>query len=359
MKKKIMALAIAGIMSISLTACGGYGENKAAESKETSDATSASSVTDQVVEGEIYTVKIGHQYNDSNSIAQALNECLIPELEEKSGGRLKVELHGNGELGTEPDLVSMIQTGDIAISVMGETSASLDPSRLNIWTLPYLFNNREAWDAATEGEIGEKMNEVLPESTGVRIAAFMDNGYKQITSNKPINSLADMSGLKIRVSQCENELNTMEAFGAKGSGMAWAELFSALETGTVDGQDNSYNTIYTSNLYEVQSYIADTHHLLSTQFCIVSENWYQSLPDDLKEIFDECMDDFSDYQHDLIRSTMEQDRQKCLDAGMEETTPDLTEFKDAVSSVYDKYYEQYPDVKELVEEILALPEQSA
>ena len=356
-KKNIAALIFAGIMVFVLTACGGYGNNTATTGGKTDSSDSSTKAA--AADGDVYTVTIAHQYNDSNPIAKTINENLIPNLEEKSGGRLQEVLHGNAELGGETDMVSLCQTGAVSITIMGESSASLDPAVLNIWTLPYLFQTEAAWDAATaaDGEIAQKMNANLPSVANISICGYLENGYKQITTKKPINQMSDLKGLKIRVSPCENELNSMEAFGANGTQMSFTELFSALETGTVDGQDNAYSTIYSSSLYEVQDYIADTHHLLSTQFLIRSEKFYNDLPDDLKVIFDECVSEFCRQQALDYRNGVEADRQKCLDEGMEETTPDLTEWIDAAQSVYEKYYEQYPEAKDLVEEILSLPEQ--
>ncbi len=301
-----------------------------------------------------YVMKIAHEYNDSNAIGRYFKESLIPEIEEKSGGRIEVQEFPNASLGSEVDLVGMAQMGEIAMCHIGETSASLDPTMINIWCLPYLFESEEHWDKVVNGELGKKIMSL--DGSGLEVVGFMENGFREITSNKPINSLADMKGLKIRTTKSEIMLSNFEHMGAAPISMGFTELFSALETGTVDAQENAYNTIASSKFYEVQKYVAVTNHVLSTQFIVVSEDWMNSLPDDLKQVVYDACEKAQQYQHDLFREQTAADRQTCLDNGMTETTPDLSEFEAAVQPVYEEFYEKYPDAKPIVEEIQALRE---
>lgn len=302
--------------------------------------------------GGTYVMKIAHEYNDSNAIGRYFKESLIPEIEEKSGGRIQIQEFPNASLGSEVDLVGMAQMGEIAMCNMGETSASLDPAMVNIWCLPYLFESEEHWDEVVNGDLGEKI--MALEGSGLKVVGFMENGFREITSNKPIKSLADLKGLKIRTTKSEIMLSNFEHMGAAPISMGFTELFSALETGTVDAQENAYNTIASSKFYEVQKYVAVTNHVLSTQFIVASETWLNTLPQELQQVVYEACEKAQQYQHKLFREQTAADRQICLDNGMVETAPDLAAFEEAVQPVYEEFYNKYPDAKPIVEEIQAL-----
>jgi tripartite ATP-independent transporter DctP family solute receptor len=220
--------------------------------------------------------------------------------------------------------------------------------------LPFLFDSEEQWDEVFQGEIGQQIVANMPEK-GIRCLGFDENGYREITTTKkPINSAADMKGLKMRVTSSDIYINTFSSLGCSCQAMTLGEAYSALETGACDGQDNAYNTILSSNIYEVQGYLANTNHILGTMYLCVSEKWYQSLPDDLKQVVEEAAKDACDWQVKTYREQAESDHQALLDAGLQETYPDIDSFKEATQPVYDKFISQYPETEEIINSIKAL-----
>lgn len=303
--------------------------------------------------GATYEINIGGGHAPTSSLTECWNAVFVPRVKELSNGRVAVNHFENDQLGVEIDRIEQTQLGTIQMTYVSEASASINP-KMNILPLPFLFRDEAHYDAVLDGPLGARIVEDFPKF-GLRPLGFFENGYRVITNSKrPVNSLDDLKGLKIRVSQSEIPIALFTALGANTVAMSFGELYSALQTGTVDGQENAYNTITTSKLYEVQKHFADTNHMMGT-FCIVAnEAWWQSLPDDIREVVRTAAAETSAYQRKIFRERAARDRQTLLDGGMEGTTPDVSGFVAASSGVYDGFFAKYPAYKALVEEIRQL-----
>lgn len=344
MLKKCLAVILPLIIIMTLTSCGSSPTSNT-DSNGASESTNKSS-------NEVYEIKIGGGHAPKSSLTICWNEVFVPRVEELSGGRIKATHFENDQLGVEVDRTEQTQLGTIHMTYVSEASAAINP-KMNILALPFLFKDEAQYDKVIDGPIGEKIVEDFPKY-GLRPLGFFENGYRVITnSNHPINSFDDVKGLKIRVSQSEIPIALFKAFGANTVAMSFGELYSALQTGTVDGQENAFNTIATSKLYEVQKYFAETNHMMGS-FCIVAnEEWWQSLPADIQEIIKTAADETSKYQREVFREQASADKQTLLDNGMKGTNPDMSEFATAAEVVYEQFYTRYPDYKALVEEIKA------
>lgn len=339
--KRVLVMVLSLSIILAFTGC-----NSSAD--ESTISSSISQTSD-----ETYVINIGGGHAPDSSLTRCWNEVFIPRIEELSDGRITVNHFENDQLGSEVDRTEQTQLGTIQITYVSEASASINP-KMNIFPLPFLFEDEDHYDKIIDGEIGAKIVEDFPEY-GLEPLGFFENGYRVITNSvRPIETFSDLSGLKIRVSQSEIPIALFTSFGCNTVAMSFGELYSALQTGTVDGQENAFNTIATSKLYEVQTYFAETNHMMGT-FCIVAnEDWWQSLPADIQEIIQIAIDETSEYQRQLFREQAAADKQTLIDNGMIGTTPDMTEFKAAAQSVYDQFYLDYPEYKSLVEEILAV-----
>lgn len=348
--KKAMALLLAAGISVSMLAgCGGgSGSTAAPAASGSADTGAAASAGSGDAE---YTMKIGGQWADSSVHSRMITEVLVPKVEELSGGRIKCEFYGNNSIGNEIDQLSQLQMNTLQLATLSDQSATLDQANMTVLYLPYLFDSEEQWDAVVDGEIGQKISANLP-AQGVRILGYSENGYREVTTaKKEINTADDMKGLKMRVTSSDMYIAIFEALGCSCQAMTIAEAYTALETGTCDGQDNAYNTIVNANFAEVQKYLANTNHVLGTLYLTVSEAWYQSLPDDLKEAVETAVTEACKWEREEYRKLAVEDRQKLLDAGMVETNPDLESFKTATQVVYDDFLKKYPEMEEVVEAI--------
>ena len=182
--------------------------------------------------------------------------------------------------------------------------------------------------------------------------AAYENGLRVISSNKKIESLADLKGMKMRVPQAPISIAIFNALGANATPVAFNELYSALQQGVVDGQENGYPTFTSNRYYEVQKYIAETYHMWSINELFVSDVFWQKLTPELQEIVQTACEESGVYQRNLYREMQDSSKQEALDNGVEITYPDMTEWKEATESVYTDFYAEYDWGEELVQKIL-------
>ena len=159
--------------------------------------------------------------------------------------------------------------------------------------------------------------------------------------------------MKIRTPQTDAQIAIFTAFSANVTPLNFNELYSALQQGVVDGQENGYNTVVTQSFYEVQPYLAVTNHMWGSFSVIANKAWFDSLPAEYQEMIQQVVDETSVREREISRAMEAENLQVIKDAGVEITEPDLAEFVEAVQVVYDDFYNDYPDYKPLVEEILA------
>lgn len=201
-----------------------------------------------------------------------------------TGGAFEVDFKHSGVLGGQIETIDQVQEGIIEATTPAIPALAGYFPNMQVLSIPYLFDNPaiawEVWD----GEFGQEIFEQMAKETGLRIIAIFDNGgYRNFTNNvRPIKKPADMKGLKIRTMESPAQMKIVESLGGSPTPIAWTELYTSLQTGVVDGEENSPATIIAGSLQEVQKYYTIDQHTLSTAAIVVSEKWFQSLPDDIK-----------------------------------------------------------------------------
>ena len=312
-----------------------------------SDGNSASSE-----ETEPQVIKFAGVNPDSHPAMRAINEVFVPMVEENSDGQLTVEVYGNGQLGGERDVMEQTQMGQVQMTYLSPIYGSIyEP--INILDLPFLFKDMDHVDAVLEGELGAEILDGL-EETGLKGLAFMDNGSRQITNNvKEINTIEDLKGLKIRVPEAPISIANLSALGTNTVTVAFNELYSALQQGVVDGQENAYTTIAASKLSEVQKYVAETNHMFSAFTLLTNNDWFNELTPELQKVVEEAALETASFQKEIFREEEAANKQLILDEGMILSTPDLAPFIEASEVVYEEYYSEHPEYKELIEKIRA------
>lgn len=338
MKKRVVSLLLALGMCFGLTACG---QGDGGESTADNGGSSSTETT---------TVRIATQHPDDYPSSQAMMK-LAEDLEERSGGVLQCDVYTNNALGGELDILDQARTGTVEIVYCSPTAATMNP-KINVFDLPFLFENYEQVEKVVSNE--ELMNEILGEFVdyGIRPMAAFENGLRVISSNKKIESLADLKGMKMRVPQAPISIAIFNALGANATPVAFNELYSALQQGVVDGQENGYPTFTSNRYYEVQKYIAETYHMWSINELFVSEVFWQKLTPELQEIVQTACEESGVYQRNLYREMQDSSKQEALDNGVEITYPDMTEWKEATESVYTDFYAEYDWGEEVVQKIL-------
>ncbi len=223
------------------------------------------------------------------NFAYAPFEILAQEVEARSGGRIKVELYPGGQLGGIESIVNQISDGTIQGGDPSDGHLATSFPEIQVFGIPYLFVSRDvAWDVL-DGPFGQKMREMMIKKTGMRPLFWSENGgFRHYTSSKrEMKSVADMVGLKMRTMNHPLHMEIAASLGMSPTPIAWTEVYTSLQTGVVDGQENSIPTFLVPKLYEVQKFMILDGHVYALTTMSVNEAWYQSLPDDLKHAVDQ------------------------------------------------------------------------
>ena len=207
-------------------------------------------------------------------------------VESASSGRIEVNLYTNSALGNASEILLQSMQSVIEVSTAGDGDLSNYYPNLQLFSIPYTFSDRCEFYAFLDSDYVAAMHEDIANKCGVRIISAFDNGgFRNFSNNvRQIKTADDVKGLNIRCMQSAAHLATMEALGAVPQSLAFSELYSALQTGVVDGQENSPLVMLDNSIYEQQKYYSLDGHMISPCYFVVNEAWYQSLPDDLKAV---------------------------------------------------------------------------
>jgi TRAP-type transport system periplasmic protein len=277
-------------------------------------------------------------------------------VEKKSGGKMKVKVFAGGTLGGEVQVASAMQGGTVEASMMAPAQLVGMIKEFVILDFPFAFASEREADAVLDGPFGRKLMDKLPEK-GLVGLGFMEQGYRSITNSKrPITKLEDISGLKIRTIQNPLYIDMLNALGANAVPMAFTELYGAMESKAVDGQENPYATAEASKFYEVQKYFSNTRHIYNPQMVLVSKKFWDTLSNDEKKILQDSANEARDFQRKAARDMSEKSKQFLIKSGMQinDLPPaELARMRDKVKPVVDKYTAQVgePLVKEFYSEL--------
>ncbi len=221
-------------------------------------------------------VRFGYGLVDDSNQGRAVR-FFAQEVEKATGGKMKIRAIGNASLGSDTQMQQAL-IGGAQEMMVGSTATLVGIApQMALWDTPFLITNAKEADALLDGPVGEKVKATL-EPKGMVGLVYWENGFRNLTNNKhPVTRLEDMSGIKLRVMQNNVFLDSFKALGANAVPLPFSELFTALETKAVDGQENPYNTVLSSKFYEVQKYLTVTNHVYSPWIITVSKKWWDQL----------------------------------------------------------------------------------
>jgi C4-dicarboxylate-binding protein DctP len=250
---------------------------------------SIASVSAQVIEIKLPSISVQYTKMGSNEIMNfnyAAQLAFKNYVESNSAGRMTVTLYTNGQLGNGPEILQQCMQQVIYATTTGEADLSSYYPQLQIFSIPYCFKNRAEFYAMLDSPFMKEMNDDIATKTNIRIISAFDNGGFRNFSNsiRPIHSAADLKGLKIRCMEIPAHLETVKSFGSLPTPIPYTELYNALQTGVVDGQENSPMVMMDGSVYEVQKYYTLDGHMISPAYIAVNESWLKSLPADLQRI---------------------------------------------------------------------------
>lgn len=291
-----------------------------------------------------YTLKLAHVEAEDRSTNDA---CLLfkDAVEEATNGDIKVEIFPNAVLGGDEELTESVALGEIQMALPSSSVLTMYAEQFGILDMPFLFTSSQAAFDALDGELGETLNTYL-EGTGIINLGWAYNGPRSFTNNvRPINTVDDLKGLKIRVMSSPVCIDMVETLGASATPISFSELYTALEQGTVEGEENPPTLIYASGFHEVQKYLSLDQHQHNFLPIATNEEWFNSLPEDYQKIVSENAKTYLvDKQREIELQDNVDIRKTLEDTGMivNDITPEAQQgFIDKVQPMYEKYYEKF------------------
>ncbi|PTL22163.1 TRAP transporter substrate-binding protein [Shouchella clausii] len=290
-------------------------------------------------EGEPKKLRLGHIQSESN--AWHKGSLKFAELvHEKTGGSVKVEVYPSSTLGADRDLVEGMQIGSVDFAlVAGVMSNFYEP--YSILELPYLFEDLNHLEEFVYGEDGKRLQEETLEATGVRGLEFWLRGARQLTTNKLVESPEDLRGVKIRVPNIEASVEGWQAMGASPTPMNFGEVYSSLQTGVIDAQENPIEFTASARIHEVQDYLVMTDHVFGYVQLLMSDKTYQELTKDEQQAVMEAAEEARMYQNEIVSAEEESALQMMLDEGVEQIEVDQEPFRESVQRVNERLADKY------------------
>ena len=300
-----------------------------------------------------YEMIVGHAQPEGNPRYVSM-EKFAADVEEKTEGAVHVTVYGNGQLGTEKEMLEQVVQG----VVQGMRGGQFDFSpRLLMFTAPFLTQTRAQVTALLQSDLAKKVCAEAEDTTGTVIINLCDaGGYRQFSNNShPITKPDDLKGLKMRTNGMKTIDMTFQAMGANTVSVPYADLYMGLKTGVADGQENPWVNVVGMKFYEVQKYFTAVNYQFHPDPFYVNAQWWNSLPEEYQTVILECATEMGEYNDQLIDENSEAAKEEIIASGAEVYEPteeEIQAFVDAAQPVYDQMIEEGICTEEEMQEML-------
>ncbi|PMR71102.1 TRAP transporter substrate-binding protein [Halomonas heilongjiangensis] len=282
-------------------------------------------------------LKLAHAAPDSDT-QQAAAERFAELVEERTNGEVTIKIFGNGVLGGDQQMISGVRSGTIDIEMSGNPNfAGLEPA-LGAFDLPYIFADREQAYRVLDGEVGQRALDLL-EDDGLKGLAFWEVGFRAMTNSKrPIKTPDDVKGLVMRTNSNKSLIEAFSLLGANPVPMPIGELYTALETGTVDAQDHPIGIVWSAGFHEVQDYLSLTNQAYTSLIMVMNEGKFDSLSPEYQQALVESAREAGAYQRELNLENEQQIIATLRENGMQvEEEVDTAAFQEVIRPTWDSY----------------------
>ena len=283
----------------------------------------------------IVELRLGHIQSEQD-IWHTASLLFAEEVYYLSEGTMSVTVFPNSTLGGDRDMGEGMQIGTVDIGLIAGVLGVFEPTVL-LLELPYLFDNQEEFDKIIRGDIGREIEENILNSSNIRVLSWWNRGSRQVTSNVPIHGLSDIQGLSIRVPEISAMVETWREMGASPTPMAWAEVFTALEQGVIDAQENPIPFIHSGSIHEVQSYLSITNHKFEYVTMSMAEGTWQSLTPEQREIIKTAVQITTDFQNEQVLILEEELLQDIIASGVTVIHPNIEELSHAARLAHEPF----------------------
>jgi tripartite ATP-independent transporter DctP family solute receptor len=300
-------------------------------------------------------LKFGHVGNPGSlfeASANAFAERANAKLEEQ-GLDYRVVAFGSSQLGTDEELMQKLRLGTVDFA-LPSTVMSSTVDAFGVFEMPYLVKDREHMKRIEE-EIFWPTLAPLAEEQGYKILAVWENGFRHITNNvRPIETPEDLQGIKLRVPSGEWRVKMFQAYDANPTPMAFSEVFTALQTGVIDGQENPFAQIWSAKFQEVQDYLSLTGHVYTPAYITAGKQKFESLPAEVQQVLEETAKETQDFVYETAAALEDDLLTKLKEGGIQVNEADKDAFIDASQPIYDEFSSEVEIGKELIDKALSL-----
>ena len=282
-------------------------------------------------------IKVAHHLPADHS----LNKQVIKFAElvaQKSNGKVKVEIYPNGQLGGQKDLLEALRMGTMDMTMVDTGILANYDMKIGVLDLPYIFKDAAHVRKAMAGDAGKILKDEVLKAADIRILSIVNSGVRHtLMSKKQIKTIGDMKGAKIRTPQAPIMVDTFKAFGANPTAMAFSEVYTAVQTGVIDGLEGIPEFLDQNKMYEVAKLWTETGHNTTCNAFCASEKMFTKYPKDVQDILLSSIDESVDYFYQVVASVDAEHRKHMADNGVKFLTVDLAPYKKAVQPMIDKF----------------------
>jgi tripartite ATP-independent transporter DctP family solute receptor len=304
------------------------------------------------VRAEPVELKFGHVGEPGSLFALSAEE-FAKRANAKLADKYKVVVYGSSQLGGDKELLQKLKLGTVDFA-LPSTVMSSEVDAFGIFEMPYLVKDREHMKRIEKEVVWPKLAP-LAEKKGLKIIAVWENGYRHVTNNKrPIQKPEDLQGIKLRVPEGKWRVKMFQAYGANPSPMKFSEVFTALQTGVMDGQENPFAQIYSAKFQEVQKYLSLTGHVYTPAYVTVGLKKWNQLPEDVRKVLEETAKETQAFVYQTAERFDTELLEKLKAAGMQVNTPDKDAFIAASKPVYEEFGKEVQGAEEMIDRAIAL-----
>ncbi|MFK7859566.1 MAG: TRAP transporter substrate-binding protein [Granulosicoccus sp.] len=297
-------------------------------------------------------LKFGHVGAPGSLFEASVNE-FVKNANARLGDRAEVQAFGSSQLGKDKELLQKLKLGQITFSLPSSIMSSV-ADEFGVFEMPYIIQSREHMKAV-QAEIGDSVFGAAAEANGYKILSYYENGFRHITNNtRPINVPADLEGIKLRTPNGEWRVKMFQQYGANPTPMAFSEVFTALKTDVIDGQENPYAQIWSAKFQEVQKYLSITGHVYTPAYVLVSAKNFAKLPEDVQSDLMAAAEESQEAVYEMAAQLETELLQNLKDGGIEVNEADKAAFVAASAPIYEEFASTVKGGAELISQVQAL-----
>ncbi|MEL6278539.1 MAG: TRAP transporter substrate-binding protein [Pseudomonadota bacterium] len=301
------------------------------------------------------TLKFGHVGQPGSLFEASVNtfaECVNGSM----GGKVEVQTFGASQLGKDKELLQKLKLGQVDFALPSSVMSSVDDT-FGVFEMPYIIQDREHMKRV-QAELGDTF-QAAAQSKGYRIVTYFENGFRHITNNvRPVNKPEDLAGVKLRTPKGAWRVKMFQLYGANPTPMAFSEVFTALKTNVIDGQENPYAQIASAKFQEVQKYLSITGHVYTPAYVLVSDKTWNSWPADIQAGLQACGDSSQETVYQKAADLEVELLDVIKSAGVEVNEADKAAFIEASKPIYDEFAATVDGGQELIDTVQSLADGS-